>query len=375
MQTFDFLVIGSGIAGASVAHHLALHAKVMLVEQEEVHGYHATGRSAALLTEAYGSPLIRHLTSVSRPFFDNPPDGFVDYPLLGSRGCLYLGTAASEAGLMGIADDLAARHVNFSRLGGEALRERLPLLKNDADWQAVLEHAASDIDVDGIHRGYLRSIRKYGAHVVTGQRVTGLERQDGVWMVDFHKGNAVSAATVVNAAGAWADQVAVLAGLEPLGLVPHRRTAIILDAPEGIDVREWPAVINVEEQYYFKPEAGKVLASPADETPALPGDAAPDELDIAVCVDRIQQVVDLPVQRVVRSWAGLRTFSPDRNPVVGMDPRVSGFFWLAGQGGYGVQTAPALSGLAAALALGHALPDAFESEKIETGLLRPERFF
>jgi D-arginine dehydrogenase len=356
MAVVDFLVVGAGMAGASIAAELAGEASVLVVEAEDAPGYHTTGRSAALYIASYGGPPVRALTAASRAFFDAPPAGFAEYPLLSTRGCLHIATAGQLPQLDALAADLAATGVEVRRIGADEARAMAPILRPQAAAGGVHEPAAADIDVAALHAGFLRLARRRGAALQVSAGLVALAREGETWSARLASGETVNARTVIDAAGAWGDRVAVLAGAAPVGLVPCRRTGLILDLPPGIDASAWPAVIDVAEQFYFKPEAGRLMASPADETPSDPLDAAPDELDIAICVERIQTAADLPVRRVVRSWAGLRTFSPDRTPVFGYDDATPGFFWFVGQGGYGIQIAPAAARLGAALALKRPVP-------------------
>jgi D-arginine dehydrogenase len=370
----DYLICGSGVAGASLAFELAAHGRVIVVEQEDRHGHHTTGRSAAIYIESYGAEPLRRLTAASRAFFDNPEPGFSDYPLLTPRGCLTIARADQLPALAEFAQGLAASGTEFRELSGEAARAQVPVLKAEACAAAVYEPNASDIDANGLHMGFLKLAKARGAEFRLNARVARLDRAGEDWRVGLANGETIAARVVVNAAGAWADPVAALAGARSLGLSPLRRTVVLLDPPAGLPIAAWPAVVDVDEEFYFKPEAGLILASPADETPSEPLDAAPEELDIAICVDRIQTACDLPVRRVARSWAGLRTFAPDRVPVFGYDPGVPGFFWFAGQGGYGMQTAPAAARLGAALVLGRDMPCDLADRGLTAAELSPARF-
>jgi D-arginine dehydrogenase len=374
MATFDFLVVGSGIGGASVAASLAAKASVALVERETAHGYHTTGRSAALYAASYGNEAIRAITRASRAFFDNPPEGFAAHPILSPRGCLYIARQDQLASLQALCDGSLASGVPVERIGEAEARGFCPVLRPGYVVQAGYEPTAMDIDVDALHQGYLRQVRTLGGDIRLEAELVGLERVGGAWAARLANGETLTAKVVIDAAGAWADRVASLAGAKPVGLTPLKRTAVLLDEPPGVISRGWPAVIDADEQFYFKPEAGKILASPADETPSEPHDAFSDEMDVAICIDRVQQAADIPVRRVGRSWAGLRTFAPDRIPVIGCDPVVEGFFWLAGQGGYGVQTAPAAGRLAAALAMGEPLPEDLTALGLRAETLSPARF-
>ncbi len=367
MVKFDFVVIGAGIAGASFAARVAAHASVLLLEREPVAGYHATGRSAALFSALYGNATISALTRASRAFFDAPPTGFAEHPLLTPRGVLYAGSKDDREAVEQIcASPLAAR-----MSCGDALA-RVPVLRAHAAACNAYEASACDIDVNSLHQGFLRMAKTAGAVLRTGAEVLGIERKRD-WRIDTSVGS-YEAGVLVNAGGAWADTVAAMAAVPTLDLRPLRRTALLINAPDGVASGGWPAVIAADESFYFKPDAGLLLASPADETPSEPCDAQPEELDIAICVDRIETATTLNVSRVSRRWAGLRTFAPDRTPVVGYDQHMDHFFWLAGQGGYGVQTAPALSELAALLALRRALPERLAAEGVAERQLAPARF-
>ena len=374
MSACEFLVCGAGIAGASIAAELAASASVVVAEREDVAGYHTTGRSAALYVASYGNAAIRALTAASRAFFDAPPAGFADHPLLTPRGCLHIGSAAQADTLDALAAELAATGVDVSRVDGAAACAMVAVLRPEAVAGGVLEPGAADIDVAALHGGYLRLARQRGARIALGDGVVGLARVGESWQVRLASGETIEARTVVNAAGAWGDELAAIAGAKPVGLAPLRRTAMVLEAPPNVDIAGWPAVIDIGEAFYFKPEAGRILASPADETPSSPTDAAPDELDIAVCIDRLQAVADVPVRRVIRAWAGLRTFAPDRTPVIGYDPKAPGLFWFAGQGGYGMQIAPAAARLGAALARGEEAPQDISALGVNLSQLSPERF-
>ena len=370
MSAFDFVIIGSGMAGAGAAYGLAAGARVLLLEREDAHGYHTTGRSAALYSETYGAAVVRGLSRASRAFFDAPPQGFCDYPLLTPRGCLYLARPDQAPALAAMLAGAAGAMVPLTR---EEILARIPILKPDYVGGGLLEASAMDADVAALHQGFLRGARARGANIRVRSAVTAITRRGGGFVVRCADGSDFESAVVVNAAGAWADEIARMAGVAPIGLAPLRRTAMILDPPPGVDVSAWPATIDVDEQFYFKPEAGKLLASPADETPSAPCDASPDEMDIAICVDRLQTAADLPVRRVNRSWAGLRSFVADRAPVTGYDTSTPGFFWLAGQGGYGVQTAPAAARAMAALARREPLPADIVAEGVTAEALAPGR--
>ncbi len=369
VETAQIIIIGGGMAGASVAAELARTRRVILLEREDRPGRHATGRSAALHSEIYGNAAIRALTRASRDTFLAPEGAD---PFVTPRDCLHIATAGQIEALETFAalPDVAAA---VTRLDGEGARALAPLLKPGVVVAALRERNAYDLDVDAIHQYYLRALKARGGQLVCDADIAGLARRDGQWVARFGD-REVAAPVVIDAAGAWGDQVAALAGIAPLGLQPMRRTIALVDLPDPAASRDWPMVIDIDEQFYFKPSSGQLLLSPADETPMDPCDAWPEELDIAIAVDRIQQVADLDVTRVPHSWAGLRTFAPDRTPAVGFDPGAEGFFWLVGQGGYGIQTAPAMARLAAALAQGQPAPADLLDQGLDVADLSPARF-
>jgi D-arginine dehydrogenase len=372
MTDAEIAIIGGGIAGASAAAYLAPHRSVVLLEREDQPGYHASGRSAALFTETYGNAVVRALTVASRPFLAAPPEGFAEHPLLSPRGALHVGTDGDEAWLAALLSETRALVDSVRAVDAEEARRLVPALKPGWVRAGVLEPDAQDIDTHACLQGFLRVARSHGARVMTRAEARGIARSGGRWRVDTPAGP-VSADILVNAAGAWADAVAELAGVPRRGLQPKRRTAFLFAPPEGVSVRDWPICIGPREAFYFKPDAGMILGSPADETPSVPCDAQPDELDVAIAADRIQAVAELPIRRIARSWAGLRTFAPDKTPVVGFDPEVEGFFWLAGQGGYGFQTAPALGATTASLILSGTVPNGIADLGVAAAHLAPER--
>ena len=343
----DVIVIGAGIAGVSVASELAATARVIVLEREPRPGYHATGRSAAFFVVSYGNAAVRAITAASEPFYRSPPRGFSDVPLLRRRPCVFFGRPDQHAAMQSLHGEVPS----LQRLDPEQVRERVPVILPGYLEGGLLDSTGGDLDVDAILQGFLRRLRGRGGKLYPGREVLGLSRGNGTWTVVTGE-QALTAPLVVNAAGAWVDEIARLAGLGPLGLQPKRRTALLIDAPAGHDITDWPLMVNVAEEFYFKPDAGALLLSPADETPSPPCDARPEELDVALAVDRFETATGLEVSRVTHRWAGLRTFAPDKTFVVGFDPRTEGFFWLAGQGGYGVQTSPGMAKLAAALVTG-----------------------
>ena len=368
----DYIVVGAGIAGASVAAELAAHGRVALLEAESQAGYHSTGRSAALFSEAYGNAPVRALTRASHAFLSRPPEGFAAAPLLRERHTLFL----ARRGQRHLIDELRANPdigMRTTLLSAQDVVSRVSILQQDGLEGAVLDSGSADIDVDLLHQGFLRQARAHGAQLHVNSAVTSLSRLGADWEARCAEG-VFRAPVLINAAGAWADAVATMAGVQPVGLQPKRRTAALIALPPGVDAATWPAVIGIDESYYFKPDAGLLLISPADEHPSPACDAQPEELDVAIAVDRFEALTGLQVRQVKRRWAGLRVFSPDRTPVVGFDAQAPGFFWCAGQGGYGIQTSPALGRVAAALARGAAMPDDILSLGVQTRHLSPARF-
>ena len=370
-ESFDFVVVGAGIAGAGVAAELAPHGAVLLVEREEMPGYHTTGRSAAVFAESYGPPAVRALTRASAAFFERPAYGFSQAPLVSPRGILFLARFDQADALRALEQELA-NGGRISRLDANAVMTRMPLVRPDYVRSGLFDDSGRDIDVAALHQGYLRQFRAAGGVLLTGADVSGLAGTRSEWTVETSRGT-FRAGSIVNAAGAWADEVARLAGAMPLGLVPKRRTALIVAAPPGVDPAPWPIAIDVEEEFYLKPEAGRLLISPADETPSAPCDTQPEDIDVAIGVDRIEKAFDISVTRIERKWAGLRSFFQDKCPACGFDGAKENFFWLAGQGGYGIQTAPALSQLAAALVLGRPVPGHIEEQGVSIADVAPSR--
>lgn len=367
-----FVIIGAGIAGTSVGYWLSQHASVVVLEREEQPGHHTTGRSAAMFIETYGPPLVRALTVGSRPFYEDPPPGFAATPILSPRGLLLVGAEAQRLlldGAYAIAREVGSEAV---RLSPAEARDRVPVLRADALAGAIYEADPSDIDVHGLHQGFLRGIRRNRGQVLTSAEVTGLSRWAGGWRVKTPAGDFV-AESVVNAAGAWCDVIAGLAGVRPIGLVSKRRSAFTFAPPEQVDIHAWPAVVGADESFYFKPEAGLLLGSPANADPTVPHDVRPEELDIATGIARIEAVSSLSIRRPTRTWAGLRSFVADGELVGGFDPAAPGFFWLAGQGGYGIQTAAAMGQACSAILLGQPLPQALARLGVSVAGLSPRR--
>ena len=369
----DVIVIGGGIAGAGAACEIADAAAVILLEREAHCGYHATGRSAASFTENYGTATVRRLAIAGRGFFENPPPGFAEHPLVRPRGMI---TVARRDQLAALEAELERARRFVPSIRPMARAEALglvPVLRADYLAEAIFEPHSLDIDVHGLHQGYLRGMKARGGRIITDAEIEAIEHGAGRWSVATRAGP-FEALHLVNAAGAWADEIARKAGLRPLGLQPKRRTAFTIDPPPSAAIDAWPLVNDIGEEFYFKPDAGQIMVSPADAEPSLPTDAQAEELDVAIGVDRLQQATSIVVTRVNRKWAGLRTFARDGNPIVGEDPAARGFFWLAGQGGYGVKTAPALSRILAGLVLTGSLPAAAAMAGVSAEELSPRRF-
>ncbi|MBI3249826.1 MAG: FAD-binding oxidoreductase [Deltaproteobacteria bacterium] len=372
-MSYRFAIIGAGIAGTSLGYWLSQHESVLILEREAHPGYHTTGRSAAMFIETYGPPLARALTVGSRSFFESPPTGFTEHPLLTPRGILLIATAAQRYLLdaaYGIARDL---NVEIHRLSPAEALARVPVLRVERLVAATYEPDPTDIDVNALHQGFLNGIRHHGGTLLTAAEVTALAWRTGGWRVETTAG-VFEVETVVNAAGAWCDVVAQLAGVPPIGLTPKRRSAFVFALPPGVEpVSSWPVVMGADESFYFKPEAGMLLGSPANVDPTPPHDVRPEEIDIATGIARIEEATTLSIRRPTRTWAGLRSFTPDGELVGGYDPAAPGFFWLAGQGGYGIQTAAAMGQTCSAILLGQPLPPPLAALGISAERLSPLR--
>jgi D-arginine dehydrogenase len=373
LETFDIAIVGAGIAGASLAYRLAPHRRVLLLEREPQPGYHSTGRSAAMFMESYGPPQARALTRASRAFYERPPEGFTESPIVTPRGVLYVGWDGQQAQLEHTLRELRSTGSRVERVDANTALRRVPALRAAGLVGAIEEPDAMDIDVHALHQGFLRAARRAGAVLWADADVTSARRAACAWDLRLSDGRAVRAETLVNAAGAWADAVASLAGASPLGLVPRRRSAFTFASPAGADIRAWPTVAAIDERWYFKPDAGQLLGSPANADPVPAHDVQAEELDIATGIARIEAATTLAIARPTRTWAGLRTFAPDGELVIGFDPRCEGFFWLAGQGGYGIQSAAGASLLAAGLLRDTVLNDGLRLAGVDPELVSPAR--
>jgi D-arginine dehydrogenase len=370
MEEFDVVIVGAGMAGASLAWALAPQRRVLVLERESQPGYHSTGRSAATLHSSYGNGTVRCLTAASAPFYRQPPAGFSATALARPLGVQVLARKDQLDLLEQEITHARSFVADVQRLDPAGCVARIPALRRDRIAAAIYDPSMLDLDVAAIHAGFLRGARARGATFRTDAALVAAAPAGGGWRVRLDDAE-IACAVLVDAAGAWADAVAEAAGLGPLGIVPKRRTAIIVPVPAGNAVADWPMVGDIAEEggWYAKPDAGRLLCSPADETPSPPCDAQPDELDVAICAERIEAAFDFPIRRIESRWAGLRCFAADNTPVAGFDPRAPSFFWLAGQGGYGIQTAPALASLAAALITGAAIPDGLDPSPLSPARL------
>jgi D-arginine dehydrogenase len=362
MPRWDVIIVGGGIAGASLGAEIAAKRRALIVEAESHCGYHSTGRSAAFWLESYGGPKVAQLSAASRDFLDRPPADFSESGFIRTRGALHL----SREGWAELPERVEARRIERSEL-----EQLVPGIR--PEWRhAVLEPGCADIDVAALHDAYLRLFRMRGGEVATNARLIRANHRAGAWELRVEDGSTLDAAIVVNAAGAWADRVAAMCEVRPLGIEPKRRTMVQLRVGRS-GVRDLPLIDDAQGTFYFKGEGDRsIWLSPHDEIPTDPCDAAPEEIDIATAIDRFEHVVDWPIEVAERSWAGLRSFAPDRLPVYGSDPEAPGFFWCAGQGGFGIQTVPAAARLASALLLGEALhPSVAE---IDAAMFAPNRF-
>ena len=370
-KIYDFMVIGAGIAGASVAAQLAQSAEVCVIEAESQAGYHSTGRSAAMYVPGYGPPAVRMLTRASGDFLKNPPPAFTDTPLLSERAILLIATPEQKAKLALFQQEVESADI-MTQIEADQIRDYQPLLRADFAVAGLLDQTGHDIDVDALHRGFLRQLKQFGGQLLTNTAVTALTRSEGVWHIQT-KDQLIKSQVIINAAGAWAEEIGQMAGAETIGLVPKRRTALMIEADEGLDLASMPMTIDVDEQFYLKPEGRQILISPANEDPMPPCDVQPDEMDIAICIDRIERAFTLDIKSLKSKWAGLRSFVSDKEPVVGYSDKADGFFWLAGLGGYGIQTSPALGRMAAAVALGAEIPSDIAQTGLTPEMLHPAR--
>lgn len=367
----DFVVIGGGIAGVAAAAHLAPHGSVVLCEAEETLAAHTTGRSAALFVLNYGEEGTRPLSRASQRFLERPPEGSVDAPLLSERGLLWVADASQVEHLHQIAAEGSASGAGSEVVTGDRAVELAPVLRREAVAAALWEPTAQDIDVAGLHQAFVRIARAHGAEIRTSSPVTALERSASGWSV-VAGDEPISCAAVVNAAGAWGDRIAALAGVEPVSLQPMRRTAFMV--PGNDEYARAPMVVDTDQRFYFKPDGVQILCSLAEEEPSPPTDPAPRIEDVALAIERINAATHLGIRSVNSQWTGLRTFAPDREMVVGEEPAAAGFFWLVGQGGTGIQTSPAYGALLASQVLGKSPPPELTDAGVDPTVLHPRRF-
>ncbi len=372
MQHCDYLIIGGGIAGASTGYFLAGHGKTIVLEREAQPGYHSTGRSAALYTVAYGTPQVRALTAASRAFYDAPPAGFSDHPLLTPRGELVVDFSGDAAELQRQFEQARQQVAEARLLSAEQACAMVPVLRRERVRGALYDPSAADIDTAALHQGYLRGIRQQGGEIHCDREVLAISRSAEGWQVDC-AGQRYSATLLINAAGAWCDQIAQLAGLPGIGLQPRRRAAFNFQAGEGIDCQNWPALVSLDESFYFKPDAGLLLGSPANADPVAAHDVQPEELDIALGIHQIETHTSLQIRRPAHTWAGLRSFVADGDLVGGFDAQAAGFFWVAAQGGYGIQTSAAMGQACAALIRKQPLPEQLIAAGLTAAMLSPQR--
>lgn len=373
--SIDFLVIGGGIAGLSAAWRLAAHGRVVVLEREDTTGYHSSGRSATYYHFGIGNRAVRRLTQASGEFFAAPPPGFAEHPLATPAPAMMVIRQGQDEVFERNLTEMQAITGTAREIEPAEMLAHVPVLKVQPPHEmgitrALIDPAAARLDGHGLMMGCLRGLKERGSTLLTSAEVHSIHRSDGRWHTKTSQGD-FSAPVLINAAGSWCDEIARLAGVEPLGLQPLRRTIICFDPPPGVDVHCWPLVRSLADEFYFLPETGQLLASPADETPSPPCDAQPDEYDIALAAWRVQEVTTVQVRHVKHKWAGLRTFSADRTPVAGFDPAHPGFFWLAGQGGYGLQTSAAMSMASESLITGTAWPT---SLTVTADMLSPARF-
>ena len=373
MHSYDIAILGGGIAGLSLAYFLGASRSVVLLEREEDLGYHATGRSAAEFVLRYNSPEVCALAAISRDFFDRPPEGFTDVPLLVPRGGLMIANAEKKERFEAHFAAEQTKADNLTRLSVDEAVAMVPIL--DPAYVAGAYHDPEfwDIEVESLLQGYVKGARRAGVDIRQKAGVVAARDDGRQWLIDT-EGETISARIVVNATGGWADPTAALFGVAPIGIVPHRRTAILVDLPDGIDARTMPEINELDDEFYVKPDAGRLLVSPADETPCEPGDVQPEEIDVAWAAHHLETATTMNVRRIAKSWAGMRSFAPDRLPVIGPASDHPRFFWLAGQGGYGILSSPALGALAASLLTGDDAPEGFASQGLAPTTFSPRRF-
>lgn len=374
-MVYDYVIVGAGMAGVSLAYRLPESAQVLVLERESHAAYHSTGRSAAMFVETYGTETIRALTVAGNDFFSHPPAGFSDQPILLPRGVLYVGTAEQQGLLDSQYQDWHEQGLDVSRLSAEEALAMVPCLDPAQLAGALYDGQGQDMDVHALHQGFLKGAQAKGVKLRLDTEVLSAKWDGECWEVQLNaEPTTLRTRVLVNAAGAWADTLAERCGVQALGIQPKRRSAFLFSPPEGVDHREWPAVIDIGEEFYFKPDAGMLLGSPANADDVDAHDVVAEELDVATGIYRIEERTQLRIRRPSHTWAGLRSFAPDGELVIGQDAQCSGFFWLAGQGGYGIQTAAGASLLAASLLQKQDLPESLKALKIDPAVVSPARF-
>ncbi|MBY6309794.1 NAD(P)/FAD-dependent oxidoreductase [Alcaligenes faecalis] len=374
-MVYDYVIVGAGMAGVSLAYRLPEEAHVLVLERESHAAYHSTGRSAAMFVETYGTETIRALTVAGNDFFSHPPAGFSDQPILLPRGVLYVGTAEQQGLLDSQYQDWHEQGLDVSRLSAEQALAMVPCLDPAQLAGALYDGQGQDMDVHALHQGFLKGAQAKGVKLRLDTEVLSAKWDGECWEVQLNsEPTTLRTRVLVNAAGAWADTLAERCGVQALGIQPKRRSAFLFSPPEGVDHREWPAVIDIGEEFYFKPDAGMLLGSPANADDVDAHDVVAEELDVATGIYRIEERTQLRIRRPSHTWAGLRSFAPDGELVIGQDAQCSGFFWLAGQGGYGIQTAAGASLLAASLLQKQDLPESLKALKIDPAVVSPARF-
>jgi D-arginine dehydrogenase len=365
----DFLVVGAGIAGASAAAYLAETHHTLIIEMEDRPGFHTTGRSAASYEPNYGPPPMLAFTRASEKFFRSPPQGFADAPLLIDRPSLFIEAEGQKEFTWELLDKASA----LDEISKAEASRLFPVFRPEYVRRAFLDRFTADMDVDLIHRGFLRMFKTRGGETLLSSPITAITRRDSLWHVKAG-GHDIAARVIVNAAGAWGDVIAAMAGVTPVGLIPKRRSIGVIPFEYAQAWQHWPMVTDVGETWYAKPQSGKMIVSSADATPVEPHDAYADDMAIAEGIERLMTATTIEVTRIEHSWGGLRTFAPDGNPVIGFDPQTDDFFWLVGQGGYGIQSAPCLGETAAALTRGLSLPPSAMDQGLNLKDISPERF-
>jgi len=371
----DFLIVGGGVAGLSAASRLARHGKAIVLEAEDALGYHSSGRSVSFSHYGIGNSAVRGLTAWSRPFFEEPPEGFSPVPLARTVPSLYFATEGAIPALEALEAEMVRFTDRTRRVDSAAMAELCPALRTGPGGAVagLLDPTGLKLDADALLQSFARAVRAGDGEVLNGRRIAAIERLGEGWLVRSEDGGQWAAPVLIDSAGAWADRIAALAGVRPIGLRPMRRTIIVVDPPAGTDMSAWPFTHSAAGDFYMLPEAGQLLVSPVDEVADDPCDAAPDDYDVALAADRLEHYTHVPVARIAHRWAGLRSFVADRTPTAGFDPEAPGFFWLAGQGGYGLQTAPAMAAIAEALATGAPWPEGMEELGVKADVIRPDR--